>query len=100
MGAYVAPFSSDTNRQSSAYLPLKQVISLLEKLDECRLEIAEEERVLERKKQDLARITQEVLIKLEELTPSAREFILGMLNQSDGLIAKGSTQEKNPGKTR
>ncbi len=90
---------STTNRQTSAYSPLKQVISLLEELDESRQIVVKKEKELEEAKQDMANATQKVQTKLVSLDPSTRDLIKGMLGQIDGKTTS-LTQEEAKGKSR
>ncbi len=92
-------YESSSNRQTSAYSPLKQVISLLEDLDQSRQAVARKEQELERAKQEMASATQKVQTKLESLDPSTRDLIRGMLGQIDGKT-DSFTDEETKGRAR
>lgn len=99
-GSSISYSDSSVNRQSSAYSPLKQVISLLEELDESRQTVARKEHELEQAKQIMATDTKKFQTKLESLDPSTRDLIKGMLGQIDGKENDSLTQEKTTGKAR
>ena len=88
------------NKKSFSSSPLKQVISLLEELDESRQIVARKEQELEKAKQDMVNATQKVQTKLENLDPSTRDLIKGMLGQIDGKENDSLTQGETKGKAR
>ena len=91
---------NNVNRQTSAYSPLKQVISLLEELDESRQVVTRKEQELEQAKQSMATVTQKFQTKLESLDPSTRDLIKGMLGQIDEKENDSLTQGKTKGEAR
>lgn len=99
-GSSISHSDSSVNRKSSAYSPLKQVISLLEELDESRQTVARKEQELEKAKLDMVNATQKVQTKLENLDPSTRDLIKGMLGQIDGKENDSLTQGETKGKAR
>lgn len=72
------------NKKSFSSSPLKQVISLLEELDESRQIVARKEQELENAKQNMDNITQKVMAKLASLEPSTKGLLKGILGQIDG----------------
>lgn len=99
-GSSISHSDSSVNRQSSTLSPLKQVISLLEELDESRQTVVRKEQELEQAKQSMATATQKFQAKLESLDSSTRDLIKGMLGQIDGKENDSLTQEETKGKVR
>lgn len=88
-----ASYESGVNKKTSAYSPLKQVISLLEELDQSRQKVAIKEQELSQAKQELILATSKVQTKLSGLDPSTRELIKDILGQVDGKTSNSFTQE-------
>ena len=91
-------YESSMNRQTSAYSPLKQVISLLEDLDAKRQFVSRKEQELQDARQEMVSVTQKVQTTLESLDPSTRELVRGLLGQIDGKEHESLTQEEIKGK--
>lgn len=84
---------SKTEREIPVSTPLRQVISTLEELDRSRQQVAKKEQELEKARQDMATNAQRVQTVLENLDPSTRDMVKGLLGQID-------SKEETKGKSR
>lgn len=99
MGSKGVSYSS-SNRRSSSNSPLKQLISMLEELEQSRQTVEMKERELEEAKRDMEVVAKKVKTRLDNMDPTTKDLIRDMLDLVDGKIDDNLTQGNLRGRNR